>query len=193
MMTLRKRNTIITLILLGVLGYALIYQFIHSSHSCFTYNDFDFLYIGIAPEAVTDRLGPPSPGSLYLYQYSLCTGEEVILRFSGSGAQGLGGGWIEKRNGNRVDFFTGQYLYPHTYDEFHFLYRGIRYAEVIEVLGEPNIEYGSGQHMALYELDDGRSIVLILGVRLEQEQVDYIVAGAYLYSETDNQSVDLLD
>lgn len=191
MKTLYKRAIAITLVLVGILGYYLAYQPRHCSYPNLTRSDLDFLYVGIAPKEVTDRLGTPQPGSLYLYEYSLRNGEQVVLRFSGSGTQGLGGGWIVKQNGNRVDFFTGQRLNPHTYEDFHFLYYGIRYTEIIETLGEPNIEYGSGQHMALYELDDGQIVVLVLGARIEQEQVDYIVIEAYLSSKTDEPLISL--
>lgn len=159
MNTHRRGILIVGLLLLGLVALLLWPQLRRLSG--LTREDFEFVQRGMTLDEIARSVGEPKPGGVYLYRYDLRNGDQAVLRFSVS--EGLQGGWIAQTDGSRVNLFSGDRIPVPTFEEFFFLEPRIAYEKVVQRVGEPATELGSGQHMAIYELVDGRKVFLILG------------------------------
>jgi hypothetical protein len=164
-----------------------------SDESSNQFERFEFLHIGITRSEVEQELGEPhSDSTTYVSTYPVKNGMELNLRFSGTPR--LLGAWVEFSDGQRKDFFTRQVIVSPRLEDFQFLDRGVTtYEEVTERLGEPNAELGSGQHLALYRLTDGREVTLILGTRLVAGETRFTIGDALVGPSADGSHISLFD
>jgi hypothetical protein len=144
--------------------------------------DFEFVYPGISPGEVLAKVGKPSLGSLYVYEYELSNGERVMLRFSGSDT--LKGGWIVRIDGTRVDFFTKTPFPQLTIKDFDFIVPGeTTYDEVARRCGEPVTESGTGEHRIKYILADGQCLWFRLGGKMVYGELVTVIGGGFISNE----------
>ena len=177
MNTHRRGILIVGLLLLG-LGALLLWPQLQRL-SGLTREDFEFVQRGMTLDEIARSVGEPKPGGgPYLYDSDLRNGDQAVLRFSVS--EGLQGGWIAQTDGSRVNLFSGEFIPVPTFEEFSFLEPRIAYEEVVRRVGEPVTELGSGRHMAIYELVDGREVTLMLGPRVTQTEIQTIVTDALI-------------
>jgi len=180
---------------IGLLLVASIYVFVNQgitpslNNSKLTLDDFDFVYREIELNDVKAKVGEPNSDSVYIYKYELSNGDCVMLRYSA--LTKLQGAWILYKDGRRVDFFTKEPYPTSKLEDWDFLARGVTsYSEVVQQFGEPLTEWGSGQHIAVYQLTDGRELTLILGVNLDQpDEIEYVIGDAFVSSNEGKQTV----
>ena len=148
-----------------------------------TLADFDFVYLGITYDEIVEEVGEPSAQGISMHKYELADCSHVVLRMSGEQLAGI---WVQREDGTRVDFFTGETLPELRLEDFAFLERNMLYGEVISRVGEPNREGGSGFYRATYELSDGRTLILQLATRWMRVKVIHVVMDAWVGSEDGN-------
>ena len=172
-------GVLMLLLVLGGIFYR--HRTSQNSEAGLTIRDFSFVHRGITLDEIKTEIGEPEPNSsVYVYEYTLCNGDRVKFRFSEY--PGLQGAWIVHADGVRRDFFTREVLPKLDLDDFDFLERGVTtYDEVIRRAGEPDAEELA--HTAIYRLADGRSLLLLLGSHLTQDDVIYVVSDAWVGSD----------
>lgn len=143
--------------------------------------DFDFVRSGMTIDEISERLGPPQERAIYMFQYELADGSLVIFRMGIP--ERVKGIWILRKDGTRVNFFTGEVWPELSLSDFEFLRLYMPYDEVIEKVGEPHIESGSGIHSAVYELADGGAVILDIGPRQPMTDTTFVVGDAWINSE----------
>lgn len=184
------RLVMLTALLTGTTVWSVSCQ---SDESSKQFECFEFLYIGIPRSEVEQELGEPhSDSTTYVSTYTVKNGTELKLRFSGTPR--LLGAWVEFADGQREDFFTRQVIVSPKLEDFQFVDRGVTtYKDVIERLGEPNAELGSGQHLALYRLTDGREVTLVLGTRLVAGETLFTIGDALVGPSADGSHISLFN
>ena len=174
-------STILALILF--VGYLSLYgsELLRTDQLGLTLADFEFVYFDISLDEIREILGEPSMRGISMYKNELADGNEIVLRMPGEKLKGI---WILHGDGTRKDFFTGETILEPNLSDFNFLERGMMYDEVIKRVGEPYTETGSGIPVAIYELTDGRNLVLHLGTKWARMQaVVVIVIDAWVVSQ----------
>jgi hypothetical protein len=151
--------------------------------------DFGFVHLGIPFSEISEKLAEPDVERFYMYEYKLADGSRIILRVPGEKLKGI---WVLREDGTRIDFFTGEVILEPALKDFDFLERRIMYDEVIDRVGEPHVETGSGMPVAIYRLTDGCNLVLSLGTRWEQTHAVDVVMDAWVISQ-DGSSVDFFE
>ncbi len=171
-------EVLLFLLVLGGIFYW--YRMSQNSEAGLTIGDFGFVHRGITLDEIKAKVGEPEPGGIYVYAYELYNSDRIMLRFSEY--PGLQGAWIVYADGTRQDFFTREVLPKLNLDDFDFLERGVTtYDEVIRQVGEPDAE--ALDHTAIYHLADGRSLLLLLGSQLTQDDVIYVISDAWVGSD----------
>jgi hypothetical protein len=166
-----------------------LHAFSKTATSELTLADLKFIHIDMAIAEISAKLGPPHSKAIYMDEYQIAGNRKVILRIDGS--ERVKGIWILNQDGSRSDFFTEELLPKVTLDQFDFLRRYMLYDEVIRLVGEPDLETGSGVHIAQYNLVDGRIVSLMLGPQQMGSDWAEVILDAWVGSK-DNRLTNLL-
>ncbi len=186
-----KLSGVVLILLVLSVGAILIltrHTFLRTDISKPTLADLKFIHFGMTIAEIEAKLGSSQLRTTQMYEYQISDNRKVILRVDSR--YRVRGIWILNQDGSRSDFFTEAPLPAITLMQFDFLKRYIPYKEVIERVGEPNYEGGSGIHSAGYNLEDGRIVSLLLGSQQKGNELVEVVLGAWVSSE-DNKLIDL--
>lgn len=175
---------ILFILLAGTILVFGIHTFSRTATSELTLADLKFIRIDMAVAEISAKLGPPRSKAIYMDEYQIAGNRKVILRIDGS--ERVKGVWILNQDGSRTDFFTEGPLSKVTLEQFDFLKRYMLYDEVIDHVGEPDLETGSGLHVAQYNLADGRIVSLMLGPQQMGGDWVEVILDAWVGSKDNN-------